>query len=129
MSSFTLRVLPGSFAICKLPPSAAAPAEPTQTVFWSCTRTKNEVSVVCEQNLAPQESEQDTGWSMLYLDAQMELDIVGVLATLLAPLKEAGISIFAISTFDTDYLLIREQNLPRAMVVLAEAGYEVADRD
>ena len=125
---FVVRVLPGEFAIVRLAPDSAIPDRPEDTSFWSVTCSEAELSVVCETRDLPVGSQTtDPGWGIVYLDAQMDLDIVGVLATLLAPLREAGISVFAISTFDTDYVLIRKSKLATALNVLRSAGYDVRD--
>lgn len=125
---FVVRVLPGEFAISRLAPDAEIPSRPAETRFWSVTVTEAELSIVCEASHVPAGCQElDAGWGIVYLDAQMDLDIVGVLATLLAPLREAGISIFAISTFDTDYVLIRKSKMTMALNVLRNAGYDVRD--
>ncbi len=127
---FVVRVLPGEYAICRLAPESSIPDSPEDAKFCSVTVTEAEISVVCESSHVPAGCQTtDADWGIVYIDAQMDLDIVGVLAKLLAPLRKAGISIFAISTFDTDYVLIRKSKLPVALNVLRSVGYDVRDED
>jgi hypothetical protein len=120
-----LRVLPGTFAICRLAPDAAVPSNISNGALHSVTRTATELSIVCEQHLAPAGAKCERDWACLSVDGPLAFDAVGVLAALVAPLAAANISIFSISTFDTDHLLVSRLNLPRAIDALRAAGHEV----
>ena len=123
---FSLSLLKNSYAICRLPAAAEAPRVPVASEFWSCTRTSNELSIVCETDQSPSDAVVDGDWRIVFIAAQMELDMVGVLASVLEPLRDAGISVFALSTFDTDYVLIREANVAKALSALRSVGYEIS---
>ena len=117
--------LPGSFAICKLDKDAALPAWATAGNFFSITRTTDELSIVCSQSDVPEDVPCERDWRCLRVAGTMAFSVVGVLASLVTPLAEAGISVFALSTFDTDYLLVKEKDLENAVVALRQYGHTV----
>lgn len=95
--------------------------------FVSVSRTSDELSITCPREFAPPASTMDAGWRTLKLRGPFAFGEVGILAALLAPLAEAGIGIFAVSTFDTDYLLVKAADLPRALATLRAAGHTLAE--
>jgi len=95
--------------------------------FFSVTRTADELSVVCREDEVPEGARSEGGWRVLKLEGPFEFSEVGVLASVTAPLAEAGVGIFALSTFDTDYLLVREDQVGSAAAALRGRGHEVAD--
>src|SRR5579864_3986420 len=108
---FDLTVLPGSFALVHLAADAPFPRWAVQGEFFSVTRTNDEVSVVCAADQVPNDVAAEAGWRLLKAKGPFALSEVGVLAELSTPLAEANVSLFAISTFDTDYLLVKEKQL------------------
>jgi transcriptional regulator len=119
-----LLAVPGSFAVCKLPPGAALPVAPPGA-FWSVTRTADELSVVCEEAAAPEGANCERGWRCLRVAGAMPFTLVGVLASLTAPIARVGVGVFAVSTFDTDYLLVKSDDFPKAVAALRTAGHAV----
>jgi len=117
-------VLPGRFAICRLTPDAAVPEWATASKFFSITRTANELSIVGEQERVPAGVPSESGWACLRLEGPFPFELTGVLAAILDPLARAGIAIFAVSTFDTDCILIKGDRLPSAEEALRQAGHE-----
>jgi hypothetical protein len=101
------------------------PAWATAGEFCSITRTQEEIPVVCAEECVPEGVKCDRGWRCLRVAGTIEFSVLGVLASLAVPLVEAGVSIFAVSTFDTDYLLMKAENLPRALEALRSAGHVV----
>jgi hypothetical protein len=95
--------------------------------FFSVTRTPAELSVVCDVASVPSGVKGDGPWSALAVRGPLDLNITGVLAGLATPLAVAGISIFAVSTYDTDYVLVRHHDMDRAVRVLREAGHNVSE--
>lgn len=124
-----LRVLPGRFAVCRLPAVASIPAWALAGAFVSLTRTADELSIVCAEESVPREVAAERGWRALRVVGTLDFALTGVLAALAVPLAEAGVSIFALSTYDTDYLLVREGDLPRAVAALKHAGHSVRQGD
>jgi len=121
--SLSATLLPERLAVCRLPPDAPLPSLPGP--FLSITRTAEELSVVCALEHAPEATRRSEGWRALKLEGPFELSVCGVLAPLATALAGAGVSLLPIATFDTDYLLIREEHLERAVPALAEAGCTV----
>ena len=112
-----------ALAVCTLPPDAAIPA--LDTDFYSLTRTPDELSLVVPESLAPSDATIEPGWRCLQVQGPLPFNIVGVLAGLTAPLAAAGISIFSLSTYQTDYLLIQQDDIERACHTLSDAGYTI----
>jgi uncharacterized protein len=121
-----LTLLPGRLAICRLSAGAPVPGwTPTAGSLVSITRTVEELSVVCDEARVPAEVVAERGWRALRVTGPLDFALTGVLAALAAPLAAAGVSIFALSTYDTDYVLVREADVELAMAVLAGAGHTV----
>jgi hypothetical protein len=120
-----LIVVDDTFAICRLASDAPVSAWATTGAFFSITRTADELSVVCPQEAVPEGVRCERGWRYLRVAGTMPFSVVGVLASLTAPLAEARISLFAISTFDTDYLLVKAEDLESAVEVLRRRGHTI----
>lgn len=118
-----LSLLPETFAIVHLPPAAEIPAWATAGPFFSVTRTGDELSLVVEESRVPSGLQSQNGWRAFKVHGPFELTEVGVLASLAAPLAQARISLFVLSTFDTDYLLVAAENLHQAIAALESAGH------
>ena len=113
-----LRLLPGVFAVCRLPPDA-----PTPERFWSVTRTDDELSVICQEGDVPAGAEVQPGWRGLQVAGPLDFSLTGIAAALTAPLAEAEVSVLPVATFDTDYLFVRAEALETAVEALRAAGH------
>jgi hypothetical protein len=118
------RVLGGSLAVCRLAANADIPEWAQTSEFYCVTRTAEELSIVCSGATVPQGVIAVRDWIALKLEGPFPFSMTGVLASFLQPLAEAKIPIFAVSTFDTDYVLIKQEHLERAVVALCAAGHE-----
>lgn len=118
-------MLPGGFALCRFEAQAAVPAWARGAAFSSVTRTADELSIVCEEAGVPGDVRHERGWRCLKLVGPFDLGLVGVLVSVLQPLAGAAVSIYALSTFDTDYVLVRGGQLSEAIAALREAGHGV----
>ena len=127
MESFKLNMssLPELFTICKLNSKHKIPDWATKSDFWAITRTPDELSVVCPQENAPAELVQESNWRCLKIHGPLDFALTGVLASLTAPLAEAGTSVFAISTYETDYLLVKADKLRQAIQILRQRGHQI----
>jgi hypothetical protein len=128
--SLTLQVLAGELAVVRLPPDAHVPPwafTPVRGTLWSMTRTDEELSLVRAAEAVPSDARAERGWRALRVAGTIDFALTGVLASVLAPLGEAAISIFAVSTFDTDYVLVRERALSAAIDALRAAGHQVQE--
>jgi hypothetical protein len=115
----------GRFAVCKLPPDSAVPAWATASDVFSITRTVEELSVVCRQEMVPTGIHAEVDWRCLRVAGTMPFTLVGVLASLTRPVAAAGVGFFAVSTFDTDYLFFKEAEFQTAVAALRRAGHSV----
>jgi hypothetical protein len=120
-----LIALDGLFAVCKLAQDSPIPPWATAGSFFSITRTSDELSLVCTEAVVPAGVQCERGWRCLRVAGTMPFSLVGVLASLVMPLAEAGISVFVISTFDTDYLLVKEQDFENAVAVFRQPGHTI----
>jgi hypothetical protein len=93
------------------------------TPFLSVTRTADETSVVCPSDMVRAGVRRETGWRCLRVAGTLTFDMVGVLARLVGPMAAAGVSVFVVSTFDTDYLLVKYEHFIRALDVLRDSGF------
>lgn len=136
MMQLSLTVLPERLAICRLTPTAAIP-DWARSQFCSITYTATELSIVCPEAQVPTDlsaiassnqsatMEVESGWRAFQVMGTLDFGLTGILAAIATPLAAAKISIFAISTYDTDYVLVKQENCDRAVEVLTQAGYRI----
>ncbi|MCQ1534851.1 ACT domain-containing protein [Methanosarcina sp. KYL-1] len=124
-SKLTLSVLEGSLGVCRLDREAGVPGWALESDFYSITKTGNELSVVCPEESVPAGVKCEKGWNCLKVEGPLDFTLTGILSGLSLVLAERGISIFAVSTYDTDYILIREKDLENAVDALEGAGYRI----
>lgn len=122
---FTFRVLVGRFAVVRLSPDTPLPAWATAGTFFSVTRTDDELSIVCEQALAPAEVTRSDGWAALKLVGPFAFDETGVVASVTRTLADAGVGVFVLSTYDGDHVLVQAAHLTVATAALMAAGHAV----
>lgn len=127
MPALPLRVLPEPLAIARLPAGADVPTWATRGSFISIIRTEHELSVVAPAAGVPSHAKAERGWRALHVVGTLDFALTGVLAAITAPLAEAEIPVFALSTYDTDYVLVREAMLETALDALRGAGHTVVD--
>jgi hypothetical protein len=118
------RQLAGTFAVCRLPADAPMPRSIESDSFLSITRTSDELSIVCGTNHVPENAKCESPWTCFKFEGPFPFNLTGVLASFLDPLAAARIPIFAVSTFDTDYVLVKEESGPAALKALRDAGHE-----
>jgi len=123
--AFSLIVLDETFGICRLDPSALVPERVYQSSFFSITRTPNELSIVCTETHIPKSHRCSRGWRCFQVKGPLDLSETGILSTLSRSLAEAEIPIFALSTHDTDYLLVKEQDFKRTVETLESNGHKI----
>jgi len=121
----TLDLLSDELAVCRLPLDAAVPNWAWSGELTSITSTDDELSVVCCADPVPDDIRHTAGWRAFKVRGPLDFGLVGILARLSSTLADAGVSIFAISTYDTDYVLVRAPQLDEAIAALESAGYGV----
>ncbi|RPH56121.1 MAG: ACT domain-containing protein [Chloroflexi bacterium] len=125
MTSLSLTVLDGTYTIHRLSSDSIPPTPVFSAPFYSITRNADELSIVIPQGLEIKSDNSEPGWACLRVAGTLDFSLVGILAGISSALAQAGISIFAISTFDTDFILVKESSLERACEALGAAGYAV----
>jgi hypothetical protein len=123
------RWLPGPYAIVRLAPDAPIPEWATRGEFTSITRTPDELSIVCPADNLPRDVDSKHHWICLKLEGPFPFSQTGVLLSFIEPLSRNDIPIFAISTYDTDYVLLQEDQMGNVMDILREAGHELLGGD
>ena len=123
--NFELHVLSGRLAICRLDPAEELPPWAGSAVLSSITRTPIETTVVCREENVPVGITCNKSWRCLRIGGVLDFSETGILSSLTAPLAGEGIPVFALSTYSTDLILIKEKDLSRALIALSEAGNRV----
>jgi hypothetical protein len=122
-----LRLRPETLSVCRLAAAHSWPAAPDDGSLFATSSSDDERSLVCRVDLVPEGAVVEAGWRALTVSGPLDFDLVGVLAGLTTPLARAGISVFVLSSFDTDHLMVRSADLEKAVVTLTEAGYRLND--
>jgi len=122
MEQLTLKVLDGHYTIHRFSPQSGIPVEVLDSSLLSITKTEDELSIVCNASIVLTSDTQECGWSCLKVLGPLDFALTGILAKLSSALAEADISIFAISTYDTDYILVKAETLHLAVKVLNDSG-------
>jgi hypothetical protein len=123
--SFLITVLPDLYAVCRLGAAEKIPAWALASGFCSVTRTGDELSILCSQELVPEGVEAAKGWKSFKVEGKLPFNLVGVLYSLSSTLAQAGISIFAVSTYNTDYLFIKATDMEKGVAALRNAGHDI----
>lgn len=116
-----LRTLPWKFTVCKLDPAASLPADKD---FFFTAKTDEEFSLVCRTDDVPEDTvTRDDGWMGLRIAGILDFSLIGILSKISTVLADNNIGIFAVSTYNTDYIFVKEENFEKALSALEEAGY------
>ncbi len=120
--AYQLALIAGRYAVCRLPAQAELPDWAHAEHLLSITWRAGETSIVCPERYVPPEVKAERGWRALEVSGPLDFVLVGVLSSLLLPLAKAQVSVFVLSTYDTDLILIPEVQLERALGALGGAG-------
>ena len=120
-----LYALDDLYAVVRLEPDAEIPPWVRTGHFWSVTRSDSELSIVCPQDQVPPAASAERGWCAFEVAGPLDFSLTGVVASLVTPLADEQIPLFVVSTFETDYLLVREHDLHRSVAALTSAGHSV----
>jgi hypothetical protein len=129
MPTYSLTLLPGRYAVTLLPSTDSIPAWANGSDFCSITRTHDELSIICAQAALPLDLPESLAvardWALLRVEGPFTFDVTGVLAAVSAPLAQAGVVMLAVATYQTDYLLVKAEQLADATKALTTAGHRV----
>jgi hypothetical protein len=117
---------PGLYCICRFSLDDPLPPWTASAAFCSVTRTLDELSIVCDQDAVPPQIQAARGWRLLRVQGRLDFNLVGVLAGLTTTLANANVSVFAVSTHETDYLLVQDEEVDRGVAALRAAMYVVS---
>ncbi len=120
--ALTLKLLDGEFAVCRLPAGSALPHWFVPGALSHVSWTDEELSIVCDEAGVPEDVQCERGWRSLMLRGPFAFDLTGILAQVLQPLAEVKVGIFAVSTFDTDYVMVKQAQLAISLNALRAAG-------
>ena len=123
-AGYTLEILQSDLAIVKLKPEDSVPRW-AKGEFVAITKTATELSIVCAQSGIPDDVEAERGWTGFRIAGPLAFDQVGVIASITAPLDAAQVPVFVVSTYDTDYLLIKSDHLDSASEALTASGHRI----
>jgi hypothetical protein len=120
-----LSVLKNTFVVLRLNKDATLPNWINHNEFYSITKTRDELSIVCvDENIPQHEFKMERSWKIIKVEGPLDFSLTGILASILNPLAQAKISIFSLSTFDTDYIMVKEEKLESALSMLQKAGFK-----
>lgn len=123
----TMKLLKERYGVCRLDKTELIPEWSKNSDFFSITRTEDELSIVCSQDNIPNDIKCEKDWRMLKIQGPLDFSLIGILASISTVLAQKGISIFAISTYDTDYILVKNKDIDNAIEALIKERYEVID--
>ncbi|MCK5203916.1 MAG: ACT domain-containing protein, partial [Desulfobacterales bacterium] len=116
--NLSLKILPDRMAVCRFEPTTPVPDWIDQSGFYSITRTEEELTIVCAETLVARGTTSEIGWRCFKVEGPLDFSEIGIIFSLTQPLARSGVSVFVLSTFDTDYLMVKEKNLSEAIDAL-----------
>ena len=123
----TMKLLKEKYGVCRLDKNELIPKWAQNSDFFSITKTCDELSIVCSEDDIPIDIKCEKDWRILKIEGPLDFSLIGILASISTILAQSGISIFAISTYDTDYILVKNKNIGDAIQALTKERYEVID--
>ena len=121
----TLKLLKETFAVSRLNKNEVIPDWINTSDFYSITKTEDELSIVCSQESVPKDIKHEDDFKALKIEGPLDFSLIGILSKISTILAKSKISIFAISTYDTDYILVKNTDIPRTIEVLSNENYEI----
>lgn len=122
-----MTLLPGLFAICRLNPEEPIPSWALSSPLFFLSRTNEELSIICMQNYIPEGVVKNNNWRCLKIEGPLNFTAVGILNSIIQPLTQKRISLLAFSTYETDYFLVREEQLKETLQTLSQEGIKLRE--
>ncbi|MGD9412929.1 MAG: ACT domain-containing protein [Desulfobacterales bacterium] len=129
IKKLSLKILPDRMAVCRFDPTAALPDWIAEVGFYSITRTQDELTIVCPETYPAPGIRSEAGWRCFQVQGMLDFSEIGIIFSLTRPLAESGVSVFVISTFDTDYFMVKDNDLEKAIDALTAEGHRVLKAD
>ncbi|SNT26361.1 hypothetical protein SAMN05446037_10673 [Anaerovirgula multivorans] len=121
----TMKLLKEKYGVCRLEKTDPIPEWGRNSDFYSITKTSDELSIVCPQDSIPNDIKCEKDWRVLKVEGPLDFSLIGILASISDILAQKEISIFAISTYDTDYILVKDKEIDKAISALVNEAYEI----
>ncbi|WP_461206322.1 ACT domain-containing protein [Clostridium sp. DL1XJH146] len=121
----TMKLLEAKYGVARLDKSELIPEWAKDSEFYSITKTADELSVVCTENSIPSDVKCEKNWRVLKIEGPLDFSLIGILSSISTILAQKGISIFAIFTYDTDYILVKDEEIDNTIGALSDERYEV----
>ena len=125
--TLSLKILPDRMAVCRFEPTSELPDWVDKSAFYSITRTQEELTLVSREAPVPQGTKCERGWRCFRVQGVLDFSEIGIMFSITQPLAKSGVSVFVISTYDTDYFLVKEKELPKAIDALTAIGHKIAE--
>ena len=125
LKPLVISVIKDKFVVCRFDSFSQIPESILQCHFYSITKTADELSIVCPEEFFPKDGKCEINWKCLKIHGPLDFAQSGILSSMATPLATAGISIFALSTYDTDYVMVKDHDLERAIDTLTQSGHQV----
>lgn len=123
--TLTMKLLKERFGVCRLNENEPIPEWAKNSDFYSITKTLDELSIVCSQDSIPSNIKCEKDWRTLKIEGPLDFSLIGILSSISTILAQTGISIFAISTYDTDYILVKDKDISNAIKALSNEKYKI----
>lgn len=127
MKKLTLKILPDCIGVCKLDSNSIIPDWAYKGEFFSITKTADELSIVCDEAGIPGSVACEKGWKIFKVQGVLDFSLVGIMASVTTILAKAGIGVFAIATYNTDYILVKDNDLNCAVSALRDGGHTIIE--
>ena len=121
----TMKLLKEKLGVCRLEKGESIPQWAQNSEFYSISKTEDELSIVCDQKSIPSDVKCENDWRVLKIEGPLDFSLIGILSSISTILAEKAISIFAVSTYDTDYILVKDNEIDNAILALENERYEV----
>lgn len=123
--ALTMELMKGLYGVCRLNRDEVLPGWAFQSSFYSITKTSDELSIICSQDNIPKDIRCEKDWRILRIEGPLDFSLIGILSSISTILAQKGISIFAVSTYDTDYILVKDKHIDIAIDALSAEKHEV----
>ena len=123
----TMKLIKEKYGVCRINPNELIPEWAQNSDFFSITKTCDELSIVCSQDDIPNDIQCEKDWKILKIEGPLDFSLIGILASISTILAQKGISIFAISTYDTDYILVKNKDIDNTIESLVKERYEIIE--
>ncbi|MPQ32218.1 ACT domain-containing protein [Clostridium estertheticum] len=125
----TMKLLNEKFSVCRLNKNEQIPEWVKNSSFYSISKTSDELSIVCSQDIIPSNIKCEKDWRILKVEGQLDFSLIGIISSISTILALKRISIFAVSTYDTDYILVKNKDIDNAILALSNERYEIINQE